>query len=272
MYLGIDIGGTKTLVAIFDGDGQIIRQNKFPTNKDYVKFLDELDRVIKSEIGNSTPIAACCAAPAQIDRKAGKAIVFGNLPWRNTPLVHDISKIVGNIPVFIENDANLAGLSEALLVRNKYKKVLYLTISTGIGDGIIIDGKIDPDFADTEAGQMMLVHGDGISKWEDFASGRALFARYGKKASEISDPAIWLEFSKNLAQGIGELVATIDPEAIILGGGVGAHFDKFGSLLRMELKNYQNAMVKMPPVIAAKRPEEAVIYGCYAFMHQALKQ
>jgi len=265
--LGIDIGGSKTLVAIFDADGQILRHQKFPTPKNYQKFLSELASTLQAlDVSRITHV--CCAAPGKIDRQRGVVLAFGNEAWRNAPLGHDVSKLLGGLPVLVENDANLAGLSEALLVQARYKKVLYLTVSTGIGDGIIINGIIDPQFADGEAGQMMLVHGDKLAKWEDFASGRALFARYGKKASEIDDPAIWLEFVKGLAQGIGELMAVLTPEVIIIGGGVGAHFDKFGSLLRMELKKYESKLVKLPPVVQAKRPEEAVIYGCYALIRQ----
>ena len=255
------------MVAIFDHDGQIVRDHKFPTPKIYSEFLKKLGATFES-LDITKTNSVCCAAPGQVDRHSGVVRAFGNEPWHNAPLGKDVSTLAGGRSVLVENDANLAGLSEALLVKDKYKKVLYLTVSTGIGDGIIINGIIDPQFADGEAGQMMLVHGDGLAKWEDFASGRALYARYGKKASEIDDPATWLEFVKGLSQGIGELVAVLTPEVIIIGGGVGAHFDKFGSLLRMELKKYENNMVKMPPVIQAKRPEEAVIYGCYALIRQ----
>jgi glucokinase len=175
--------------------------------------------------------------------------------------------MLGHTPVLIENDAKLAGLSEAIL-HPRYRKVIYMTVSTGIGVGIIIDGHIDPDFADSEPGQMVLEYEGKLQKWEDFASGRALFTRYGKKASEIDDPAIWRHFSQGLARGMNELIATLQPQVIIIGGGVGTHYEKFSKYLEVELRKLENDMTSTPPIIKAKHSEEAVIYGCYQYIKQ----
>ena len=268
MDLAIDIGGSKTLAAVFGANGQIIRQEKFVTPKTYKKFLAQLAPALQQLLQGVMPVKTVCAVPGLVDRKKGVALSFGNLPWHHLPIKNDVAEIVGSPNIFIENDANLAGLSEAALVINKYKRVLYLTISTGIGDGFIINGIIDPTFADSEAGQMVLEHDGKLRKWEDFASGRALSEKYGKLASEINDERVWYKFVKGLAQGIDVLVATLTPEVIIIGGGVGAHFDKFGHFLVHELKKYENNMVKMPPVVPASRAEEAVIYGCYEYAKQ----
>ncbi|MDB5160679.1 MAG: hypothetical protein JWO96_59 [Candidatus Saccharibacteria bacterium] len=269
MYLAIDIGGTKTLVAVFNSDGQIIEEYKVPTNKNYPDFVEELGSLIKDKVTHHNLLACCCAVPGELDRKEGIAIRFGNLPWKNTPIKKDLEKIIGHVPILIENDAKLAGLSEALS-HKQYRKVLYLTVSTGIGDGIIIDGKIDADFADSEPGQMVLEYQGELRKWEDFASGRALVTKYGKRASEIEDPAIWQEFSRGLARGMIELIATLQPDVIIIGGGVGSHFEKFSPYLKSELAKLENDMVQSPPIIKAERPEEAVIYGCYEYVKQTV--
>lgn len=268
MYLAIDIGGSKTLVAIFSEVGEIVYKNKFKTDHNYNNFLKDLQKAVDEGAERHKIRYCCCGAPGQIDRQRGIAVTFGNLPWSKVPLARDVSKLLGGLSVSLENDAKLAALSEAQLVHKKYKKVLYITISTGIGDGTIIDGKIDPDFADSEAGHMVLDHGGKLKKWEDLASGRALVEKYGKKASEINDPAIWKEFAGNIARGLDPLVAIVQPDIVIVGGGVGAHFDKFGSFLDAELKKFANKMVQIPPIMQAKRPEEAVIYGCYEYAKQ----
>jgi predicted NBD/HSP70 family sugar kinase len=193
---------------------------------------------------------------------------MGNLPWENVPIKQDVARLLSGIPVVIENDGNLAGLSEAILVQEKYKKVLYLTIGTGIGDGVIINGKIDMSIADSEPGFMVLEHEGELVQWEDLISGKALVERYGKRASEIEDPAIWQTFAHDLARGLDSMISLIQPEVVIIGGGVGSHFDKFGKILNSELKKLENDMVKMPSAIAATHPEEAVIYGCYEFIKQ----
>jgi glucokinase len=171
----------------------------------------------------------------------------------------------------VENDANLAGLSEALLLKNQYRKVLYLTVSTGIGDGIIVDGKIDAALADSEAGHMLVEHRGEIKTWEEFASGRALKARWGQLAKDIEDPAIWAEFAKLLALGLNELLAVIQPDAVVVGGSVGRYFEKYQRFLAAELEKHPSKMVEIPPILKARRPEEAVIFGCYDYAHQQIR-
>jgi predicted NBD/HSP70 family sugar kinase len=115
---------------------------------------------------------------------------------------------------------------------------------------------------------MIFEHQDQTKQWEDFASGRALKARYGKQASEITDPAIWQEYTKLLVAGLEDLLAIIKPDAVIFGGGVGAHFENFKGFLEDELNKINNPLVPVPPLLKAQRPEEAVIYGCYEFIKQ----
>jgi len=268
MFLAIDIGGSKTLVAVFDDNGQVVEQFKFPTNKDYARFIDELKQALKEKLFAYSFSACCCAVPGQIDHDNGVALQEGNLPWqKSAPVKKDLEAILGNIPVLIENDAKLAGLSEAL-AHKEYKNVLYLTVSTGIGAGFIVNGHIDSALANSEPGQMVIEFDGELHKWEDIASGRALVAKYGKRASEIDDANIWHDFSKALARGMSELIAILQPEVIIVGGGVGTHFKKYSAPLSQELSKLASDMVKTPPIIQASRPEEAVIYGCYELIRQ----
>jgi len=261
MYLAVDIGGTKTLVACFDDKGAVTKQAKFLTNTSYDTFIDELGKQLKS-FGDIDYRAATVAAPGKIDHEHGRGLAFGNLPWRNVPIQADVEKLI-NAPVIVENDAKVAGLSEALLVINEFKKVLYITIGTGIGTGIIINGVIDPNFADSEGGHMLLEHEGKFQSWESFASGKTIFQKYGKQAADIADPAAWKAISHNIAVGLIDLIATLQPDVIIIGGGVGAHFDKFKEPLTTELKQYEMPLVPIPPIRGAQRAEEAVIYGCY---------
>lgn len=268
MYLAVDVGATKTLLAVFSDDGKVLYEQKIATNKKYDQFLDDLRSVLKqNEFSKYQITAACCAVPGKVDRKKGIGLTFGNLPWHNVPISNDLEKQIGNVTVFVENDANLAGLYEAS-VHKKYKKVLYLTLSTGIGDGIIINGKIDPDFADSESGQMVLEHEGRLQKWEDIASGRAFRQKYGKKASEVENPFVWKQYSRAVAKGIGELIATLQPDVVIIGGSVGAYLEKFAEPLKEELEKYHNNMVPVPSIIKADKPMEAVIYGCYEYIRQ----
>lgn len=261
MFLAVDIGGTKTLLAVFDGHGHIQRTERFPTPEKYEDFLQQF-RTVLAGLQVDDFRAAGVAVPGKIDRIHGRGLAFGNLPWRNVPIQADMERLI-NAPVVIENDANLAGLSEASLLKNEYRKVLYVTISTGIGTGIIVDGIIAPAFADSEGGDIMVEHRGKLQKWERFASGRAIVRRYGQKAADITDPDTWRQIASDLAVGLLDLIAVVQPEVIIIGGGVGTHFQRYRQFLEADLKEYENPLLPIPPLREAARPEEAVIYGCY---------
>jgi len=261
MYLAVDIGGTKTLLACFDASGTIIKQDKFPTAPDYNAFLQHLTAHIDAFHVDSYQ-AGGVAAPGMIDREEGIGMVFGNLPWQNVSLQADIEKII-KAPVIVENDSKVAGLSEAKLIINEFKKVLYVTIGTGIGTGLIINGVIDSELADSESGHILLEHEGKLQTWESFASGKAIVEKYGNKASDITDPAALKDIAHNIAVGLINLIAVLQPEVIVIGGGVGTHFNKFKEPLMTELKKYEMPLVPIPPVRGAQRAEEAAIYGCY---------
>jgi predicted NBD/HSP70 family sugar kinase len=164
--------------------------------------------------------------------------------------------------VAIENDANLAGLSEAMLHKD-YKCILYVTISTGIGTGIIVNQQIDPEFADSEGGHIVLEHHGKLSTWESFASGQAIVKRFGKMARDITDQKTWTIITHDIAIGLYDLIAFIEPDAVVLGGSVPTQFERFHHLLDKELAQLQTPLTPIPPIFQAKRPAEAVVYGCY---------
>lgn len=261
MYLGVDIGGTKTLLAVFDTKGRLVEQHKFPTPHDYNDFVNELTTSVQ-KLKKHDFKATGVAIPGKVDRKHGVGIAFGNLPWQDTPIQADCEQIL-NCPVVVENDANLAGLSEAILIKKEYRNVLYVTISTGIGGGFITNGKLDSHFLDAEVGQILLEHNGEFKRWEDFASGRAIVEHFGKKASDITSAQDWYVIARNIAVGLINLIAVLTPDAIIIGGGVGTHFSKYKDRLVEQLKLYDNPLITLPPILPAQRPEDAVVYGCY---------
>lgn len=264
--MAVDIGGTKTLLAVFDGSGAVQEQVKFPTPQDYELFLKDLVNTV-TNLSTKHFQKACVAVPGRLDRDHGIGLSCGNLGWKDVPIQADAEAIT-HCPVLIENDAKLAGLSEALLVINEFKKVLYLTFSTGIGISLIINGIIDTDIGDRGGNAIMLEHNGSMMPWEKFASGKAIVTKYGKRASEIDDPAIWRSIARDFSVGMIDVIAITEPELVIIGGGVGSHFDKFSDFLVDELKKYETPMMAIPPVRQAARAEEAVIYGCYELIKQ----
>ncbi len=261
MYVGVDIGGTKTLLAVFDQHGVVTEESEFPTSKNYSHFLLELRHQL-AHFKTQDFQAGGVGVTGLIDRKHGRRFAAGTLPWQDVPVQADMERIF-DCPIVIENDAKLAGLSEALLLEGKYHKVLYVTVSTGIGYALVVDGVIDTSIGDHGGTDIMVEHQGKRVDWESFASGRAIVARYGKKAQDITDEKTWQAIARDLAKGLIELIAITEPEVIVFGGSVGAHFGKYGHLVEIELKKYHLPLVPIPPLRAAERPEEAVIYGCY---------
>ena len=267
MYVAIDIGGTKTLVAVFDAKGKIVEQQKFPTPKEYEDFKIELAKVV-AKLSTTDFYKGVVDIPGLVNRKLGTGVTFGNLPWENVSVQNDLEHIL-NCPVLVENDARLAGLGEALEISGfKKLNILYITISTGIGGGYIANGKIDTKFEDAEIGHMLLEHQGHLTEWEDFASGSAIYKKYGKKVVDIDDPQIFYAIARNIAVGIINLIAVMTPEIIIIGGSVGTHLEKFQDRLMEQLKLYEMPLVPIPPIVKAKHPEEAVIYGCFEYAKQ----
>jgi predicted NBD/HSP70 family sugar kinase len=260
MYLGIDVGGTKTLVASLTHDGVITEQLRFGTPKNYKEFIQTLAHTV-ADISTKKFVACGVGIPGRLDRKHGFGVAMGNLPWKNIPIKDDVQRIA-QCPVVIDNDANLAGLSEAMLVK-EHSRVLYVTISTGIGTGIIVDRQIEPAFADSEGGHLLLEHNDRLRAWEDFASGRAITRRYGKQARDITNETTWKHIAHDLALGLIELITVVQPDIIVLGGGVGRYFERFKAPLEAALKRYETPLVPIPRLVEAKRPDQAVLYGCY---------
>lgn len=259
-YLGIDVGGTKTLIARLNDDGVIEREQKFPTPADYNDFIAELAKVVETFTADDIK-AVGVGIPGKIDYDNGVGLAFGNLGWQNVPIKSEIEKLT-NLPVALDNDANLAGLSEAML-RKDIRKVLYVTISTGIGTGYIVDGKIDPGMASSEGGHMLVNYKGQQIKWESFASGSAIVRTYDKRAEDIHDEFTWREISRNIAIGMIDLLALMQPDVVVLGGSVGTYYDRYGRLLNEELNKLATPLVVVPPIEQAGRPEKAVVYGCY---------
>jgi glucokinase len=261
MYLGIDVGGSKTLVGVLDTHGIIVESKKFPTPQNYDDFIKELAATLEG-FDTKWFLAAGCGIPAsRIDRENGVGIVFGNLPWKNVAVAGDIERIA-HCPTEIENDAKLACLSEAML-RPNASKVLYVTVSTGIGFAVVQDGKIDTAFGDAGGKTLLVDYNGKMVPWESFASGKAIVERFGKKASEIDDAATWQRIAHDLATGFSQLIALTEPAIVVVGGSVGHYFEKLKPHLETALKQFETPILKMPPLEEAKRPEEAVLYGCY---------
>lgn len=258
MYLAIDVGGTKTLVAVFDETGKLIEQNKFPTPEDYEDFFPDLQKIVAG-FTTKTFLAAAAGIPAsELDREHGIGVSFGNLAWQNVAFKSDLAALI-KAPVTVENDAKAAALYEAVSVKDDYKRVLYITIGTGIGTAFVNNGIIDIAFGDGGGRTLLVEHEGKQMPWEDLASGKAIVTRFGKRAAYIEGNKTWQTIAEDLTLGLIPLIHELSPDVIIIGGGVGVYLPRYQKPLEAALKQQGISLL----IREAVRPEEAVVYGCY---------
>ena len=267
MIIAIDTGGTKTLIAGFSDQGKLLSSIKFETPKQTKKYLETVKKTIDDSFsdylkkGEVKIISA--AMPALTED--GVVIWAQNLRWKNFNVKTELESLFPKIPVLIENDANLAGLSEARLLNKPEKTVLYITVSTGIGAGIITDNYINEGLRKSESGRIIIEYDGVMREWEQFASGKAIFNTYGKYTKDIHKPKTWLSIADKISRGLLVMIPIIQPNIIIIGGSVGGQFDRFGVFLNARVKERLPSNIPCPKIVSAHNPKEAVIFGCYEY-------
>ena len=270
MYLGVDVGGTKTLVARFSESGRIEAQERFETPSSQSAFLKLLTKTAK-KLATPQLRAAGVGVPGSIDHGKGVMIAGGRVRWHNLPIGESLGTAL-SVPVAVENDAMLGGLAEARMGAGQgFESVLYVTISTGVGTGIILNGQIPPTVSGSEGGHMLYQVDDELVKFEDLVSGPALVERFGAPGYEITDPAVWDTFAQDLALGLFNMITLFMPRVVVLGGGVSVHFDKFGAHLLRHIEAYDHGIFALPEIRQATHVETAVLHGSYLLAKDALK-
>lgn len=247
MYLiGIDIGGTNLRAAIISKEGNIIET--FKTENEVIKGpeynLNKLVNQIKGQWSNYEIEKVGVGAPGPLDLRIGKLLNPVNLKgWENFNIKEYLSEKL-SIPVKVNNDANIAGFAESLVGSAKEcESVFYITVSTGVGGALIINKKIiNGAHSQTAEIYNMIINEDkysqgGLNKGglEGQCSGvniariaseaykkklttKDVFDLYennDEKAVQIIDK--WID---NISIGIANIIAVVDPEAVVIGGAV----------------------------------------------------
>ena len=264
--LCIDIGGSKTRIG-FSEDGRNFSDVKiFKTIAD---FDNQMGKIIKEAASFGSKVDEVSIGTAGIvNRKEGKLVWWGqHESWWGKSFFEPLKKIYSNAKFAIENDADIACLGEAAFgAGKKYKIVAYVTLSTGIGGGLAINGKV-PDYkVGFEVGHQIINFRE-TATWscgqkgcfESYASGSAFKKIFGISGEDCDDRDVWKEYgSMYLAPGIANLAAIWSPEVIVLGGGVSNKFDFFIDPLKKELKKI--LPFEMPEVVRAEFDEPG-LYG-----------
>ncbi len=268
MLVAVDTGGTKTLVASFLEDGRIGEQFKFATPKSTTEYTHTLIEQLESHFGGKPIEALVVGVPGMVND--GIAVWCPNLGWKNFDVKAALKGVLDNAPIFVENDANLAGLAETRQLKHMPELSLYVTISTGIGSGIITNGTINHSLRNSEAGHSLVEFDGSVREWESFSSGKAILKAYGKYAADITSKRIWRQIADRISRGFLAVIPILQPSVIIIGGSIGTYFDQFGKQLAAILDEKLPAHIPTPKIVQAKHPELAVVYGCYYYALDAL--
>lgn len=308
MFIGVDLGGTNIAVGIVDDrcrlklqKSKLTRRQRQPEAiiKDIIELISEVIKdygITKEEIK-----AVGIGIPGLFNPDTGEVIQCVNLNWKDVQLKEPMEKAFG-IPTFIDNDATLAGLAEyeAGAMKNK-KSGVFITLGTGVGGGVIIDGKIHTGFngVASEIGHMIV--GENYYDCncgrngclETFASSTALI-NYTKKLmkeekketiitkiidenidkldgkvifeaafkeDEIANQAVD-RMVKYLAIGIVNIVSVIDPEIFVIGGGLSKAGEFLLDKIRREAtKNKYYRTLSIGKIVLAELGNEAGIIG-----------
>jgi len=263
MLVTVDTGGTKTLVAGFKPDGTLGETTRFATPPYPSDYLETLRRTLEEKFAGETVNAIVIALPGTI--KNNIAVWCQNLGWENFDVKAGLEGVLGDAPIYVENDANLAGLAETRVLDPMPRSSLYVTVSTGIGTGIITEGHIDPALRQSEGGHMLVEFGGEVREWESFGSGKAIKEHYGKFARDIEDDETWDEIADRISRGFLTVIPLLQPDVIIIGGSIGTYFDRYAHKLEAILTATLPSHIPCPEFKQAAHPEQAVLYGCYYY-------
>lgn len=270
-YIGIDLGGTGIKAGIVDENGTILCKESCPTGveRGYEAVIRDMARLCEETVAKSGHSmkeiqAIGIGLPGIYDPATGLVPFCTNLHWHQVPVVEEMHKYLDK-PIYIGNDATVAGLAESVAGVSKGASVsIFVTLGTGVGGGIVVDGKpySGPHGVASEIGHMITVVGGEMCTcgnrgcWERYASATAII-REGRKFAEAhpdcaiakavngdmdaitaktvidlakaGDPdaaRLFDNYVEHLCVGLVNLINLYDPEIIALGGGV-SHAGQF---------------------------------------------
>ena len=277
MIAGIELGGTKTVVAIGTAAGEIIDECRFPTTLPDETLAFAIDWLR----GHGTPEAIGIAAFGPVGIVPGResygSILATPKPgWAGFSLTNTLAAAFPGCRLALETDVNAAALAEAKIgAAIGFDDVVYITIGTGIGGGILSGGRLVHGALHSEFGHLKLPRcpGDdfpGLCSFhrdclEGLASGPAIAARWGKPAADLAaDHPAWQTEAWYLAHGILALLAIVSPSRVIVGGGVsqaqGLH-DRINRLLVEIAAGYFPPVLVPDYVVAPALGQQAGIRG-----------
>jgi glucokinase len=267
MYIGIDIGGTRTRVAS-GALGKIQQRLDFPT-KDFQTSLKEItDAVSKiSEQSNEEAKKVGVGVPGPLETKTGKILNAPNLVgWGGVNVTKVFTEKLG-VPTIAEHDCSVAALGEATYGVGVGKNpVLYITVGTGIGMGLIADEKIYKGVYNPEPGHQIISKEGPICSCgqkgdlESFSSGSGLKRVTGENSEKLVGKELWWQAMESLGIGITNAVLHYSPEIVIIGGGLSTNGDLFFDPIKKSVESHLK-LLPVVPIVPTTLGEDSGLVG-----------
>lgn len=315
--VGIDLGGMSAKAGLFTLGGELLESRSHVTCASdgfdgTMRILADLAKETAAAHGVSFDEVAAIGSgsPGVVDRASGTVLRWSTYAWDNVPFAKALSSLTGK-PVFVTNDANAAALGEARFgATSKYQSSVLLTLGTGIGSGIIYEGKLIEGYksAGAELGHTTIREG-GIpcacgrnGCFEKYASASALIAQTKRAMLDNLHTSMWQvvdgkienvdgrtafmaakdgdatakkvveQFIDYLAEGIANFVNILRPEVIALGGGISNEGETLLEPLRVAVNKRTYVAMDIVPlkIIRAELGNKAGMYGAFALAKDAL--
>lgn len=306
MYIGIDLGGTNIAVGLVDDNGVIIHKDSVPTGAErpYEEIIKDMgmlaNKVIKDGGATIDDIKSVgIGSPGTCDNENGVIVYANNLHFFNTPMREELKKYIDK-PIYMENDANVAALAEYSVLNKEMQCFIAITLGTGVGGGMVINGRIFSGFngAGGELGHIVITE-DGEACtcgrkgcWEAYASATALI-RQTKKAMEENPDSVMHEvakeegkvsgktafeaskkgdkaaldvvraYTKHVSVGVANLINIFQPEMLVIGGGISKQGDYLLNFVKEYCKGetYDKGGIPTTEIAIAKLGNDAGIIG-----------
>ncbi len=247
MRLGaLEAGGTKMVCAIGNENGEILERISIPTETPDITMPKLISYFADKEI---EALGIGCFGPIDLNRDSdtyGYITTTPKLAWKNYNIVKTFQDAL-NVPVGFDTDVNGSALGEATWgITKGLENSMYITIGTGIGTGIITNGKLLHGMLHPEGGHLLLSRHpkdsfEGTCPYhktclEGLASGPAIEARWREKGTELAERReVWELEAYYIAQALVDYIMVISPQRIVIGGGV-MHQEHLMPLIREEVK------------------------------------
>lgn len=300
-YVAIEIGGTKLQVVTGDESGKIDERLRYSIVKE--NGADGIKRQLREALNylqtKISPSSVGIGFGGPVDRKTGKiSLSFHIEGWVNFDLVQWLQSII-KVPVFIENDGNVAALGEARQGAGKeYGHVFYVTLGSGVGGGLVVDGQVYHGAipGEAEIGHIRLDRNgrtmeSSCSGWsvdkkvreairrepegilgqlaKGAISGEAKFIKPALEQGDLQAEQILHETGEDIAFGLSHVVHLFHPEVIVLGGGLSLIGEPLRAIVEAELRSYiMEAFLPGPAISLSRLKEDAVPVGALELARQ----